>query len=95
MKDADQILGNTVRWASADLNVRGLVLVGSRAQAGRTDDLADFDLQVYVQTGEPYTRDEAWLSVIGPVWVCVHDAYVHGDLIVPTRLVLCHMVSEG
>lgn len=88
MNDAEQILGNTVAWASAEPNVRGLVLVGSRAQNGLTDDLADIDVQVYARTAEPYTRDKFWLSVIGPVWVCVHDEYRHGDLVVPTRLVI-------
>ncbi len=88
MKDADQILSNIVAWASADLNVRGLVLVGSRAQNGRTDELADIDVQVYARTAEPYTRDEVWLSEVGPVWVCVRDEYRHGTLVVPTRLVI-------
>lgn len=88
MNDAEEILSKTVAWASAEPNVRGLVLVGSRAQVGRTDDLADIDVQVYVRSAEPYTRDEAWLSQIAPVWVYVHDEYRHSTLVVPTRLVI-------
>lgn len=83
----DQILSKIVAWATVDTNVRSLVLVGSRASGG-SDELADFDVQVFVGTSEPYTRDDAWLSEVAPVWVRVQDHYRYGEIVVPTELVI-------
>lgn len=66
---ADGVLGKVVAWATRDANIRGLVLVGSRARMALPDDLADIDVQVYAKTHEPYTRDDAWLSEFGRTWV--------------------------
>lgn len=88
MSTAEQVLRNVVAWATGEPNVRRLVLVGSRARAEPPDDLADIDLQVYVDTSQPYTQDDAWLPKIGQPWLCVRDEYSDGDLTVPTRLVI-------
>jgi aminoglycoside 6-adenylyltransferase len=88
MDDADSILGSIVDWARQDENVRGLVLVGSRANGVGVDRLADVDLQIYANLIDRYTSDDRWLSRFGDVWVCVHDEYRQGDLIVPTRLTI-------
>lgn len=84
----DSILDRIVAWANGESNVRALVLVGSRAGDEPTDEIADLDVQVYAETIEAYTGEEAWLSMFAPVWVCVRDEYRHGDLVVPTRLVV-------
>lgn len=88
MSAAEQILSSVVTWATRDANVRRLVLVGSRARAEPCDDLADIDVQAYVDACEPYTRDDAWLLQIGQPWVCVRDEYSDGELTIPTRLVI-------
>lgn len=88
MSAAEQVLSNVVAWATRDANIRSLVLVGSRARSAPPDDLADIDLQVYAETSEPYTRDDAWLSEIAQMWLCVRDEYSDGDIPVPTRLVI-------
>jgi aminoglycoside 6-adenylyltransferase len=88
MTAADRILSKLVAWGNADPNVRGLVLVGSRARNELTDDLADIDVQVYALSDEPYVRDDVWLSRFAPVWVCIHDGYWQDGVRVPTRLVI-------
>lgn len=88
MTPADRILTGVVVWANTDPNVRGLVLVGSRARSQMADELSDIDVQVYAISHERYTRDEAWLSQFAPVWVCVCDEYVENNVRVPTRLVI-------
>ena len=88
MTRADEFLSNVITWATRDACVRRLLLVGSRARTTPLDDLADFDLQVYVETNERYTQDQDWLSAIGRIWVCVPDEYSDGDIQVPTRLVI-------
>jgi len=84
----EDTLSNILAWATREPDVRCLLLVGSRARTANPDDLADFDVQVYTKTHEPYTRDHQWLSGIGQVWVCVPDQYSDGDIQVPTRLVI-------
>jgi len=88
VSSADQVLGNVVAWARREPNIRSVVLVGSRARSQPPDDLADIDVQVYAERSEPYTRDDAWLSEIGQIWLCVRDEYPDGDIRVPTRLVI-------
>jgi len=85
---AEHVLSNVVAWATREANVRRLVLVGSRARAEPLDELADIDLQVYVETSEPYARDNTWLPKIGQPWLCVRDEYSDADVTVPTRLVI-------
>lgn len=88
MRDAPSILDRIAGWARVEPDVRALVLVGSRAGYQAVDDLADFDVQVYVEKTEPYVRDDAWLTRFAPIWVCVHDVYRHNNLTVQTRLVI-------
>lgn len=88
MTTSTELLDNVIAWAARDANVRRLLLVGSRAHATPPDDLADFDVQVYADSHEPYIQDQGWLSGIGRVWVCVPDKYLDRDIEVPTRLVI-------
>jgi aminoglycoside 6-adenylyltransferase len=85
---ADEIVARLTGWAAADANVRRLLLVGSRAAATSPDDLADFDVQVYARSIEPYVGDQSWLTQIGRIWVCVADEYPDGAIRVPTRLAI-------
>lgn len=86
--NASRILSQVAAWAASDANVRRVLLVGSRARTINPDDFADVDLQVYVTTTARYAEDIGWLSTIDEVWLCVRDAYVDGELNVPTCLVI-------
>lgn len=88
MVAADQLLDRVLAWAGSETAVRAVVLVGSRARSASPDDLADFDLQVYVTSPETYTRDGEWFTAIGPVWLWVRDEYPDGGITVPTHLVI-------
>ena len=88
VNSAGQLLSNVAAWGGKEANIRSVVLVGSRARSESPDELADIDVQVYAETREAYTRDDAWLSEIGQTWLCVRDEYVDGDIRVPTRLVI-------
>ena len=88
MSTADEILANIIQWGQEEESVRALVVVGSRAQAGPMDELADWDVAVFAQTREPYIQDNKWLSRIGKVWVCISDKYEEMGEAVPTRLVI-------
>ena len=88
MSPSENTVTRLVAWGESDANVRRLVLVGSRAADPVPDELADFDLQVYANEIGPYTRDDAWLAGIGPVWVWVPDEYRDAEIRVPTLLAI-------
>jgi aminoglycoside 6-adenylyltransferase len=90
MNHHNHILDNIIRWGQAEEAVRALVLVGSRARAQHTpaDELADYDVQVYVTGANPCLQNDAWLSRIGKVWVCIADQYDWNGLCIPTRLAI-------
>jgi aminoglycoside 6-adenylyltransferase len=88
MSASDHFLSKILEWAQAEPNIRCVVLVGSRARSQEVDALADFDVQIYARTTDPYTLDETWLSHIRPVWLVLPEQYHQDDLFVPTRLVI-------
>jgi len=75
-------------WAREEEPVRAVVLVGSRAGARPSDELADWDVAVFTRSLEPYVREDRWLSSIGEVWVSVPDRYEVAGETIPTRLVV-------
>lgn len=77
-----------VEWANGRADIRRVLLVGSRARDAQPDDLADLDVQLYVEAGARYVEDERWLEELGAVAVCVRDEYMDGGVRVPTRLVI-------
>lgn len=84
----NNILKQIVEWASRDVTVRALLLVGSRGRNESVDEFSDYDVAVFARTPTPYTMDNQWLSRIGKVWVCIPEKFERGREIVPTRLVI-------
>jgi aminoglycoside 6-adenylyltransferase len=85
---ADRMLERILRWGSADPEVRGLALAGSRAGPVRPDDLADIDIQVYARSVSRFEERDDWLEDLGPIWLRVRDEYRDEQARVPTRLVV-------
>jgi aminoglycoside 6-adenylyltransferase len=81
-------LAGIINWANNEEPVRALILEGSRGSKNPPDELADFDINVFATTHEPYTQDDGWLSTIGEVWVYSPDKYEWNSEIIPTRLVI-------
>lgn len=83
----DFLLNHIVKWAEAEISIKALVLIGSRATE-TSDQYSDFDLAVFCSTYESYINDEKWLSKIAPLWVCVHEKVTFFGKTFPTRLAI-------
>ena len=88
MLHPDSIFQNILSLATSDDQIRGVVMVGSRANNPDVDNLADFDIQLYSDDHSAYLENDAWLSDIAPVWICISLSYEDNDDNIPTRLVI-------
>jgi len=81
------MINEVLQWAEKEKPVRAVILVGSRAQ-NKHDALSDYDLQLFCDNIDALTRNDAWLSKIGKIWVCVHEKVRHHGKDFPSRLVI-------
>lgn len=81
---SNELLSAIVAWAIQDPDVRGLILTGSRAR-GESDDLSDFDIEMFVQNPDRYVQSDAWMAEIRSIWVYLPLEDGAGN---PTRLVI-------
>lgn len=88
MLHPDNIFQNILSLATSDDQIRGVVMVGSRANNPDADNLADFDIQLYSDDHSAYLENDTWLSTIAPVWICIALSYEDNDDNIPTRLVI-------
>src|SRR3954452_21291223 len=66
--DHKRVLDDVVAWATADPNIRLLVVTGSFAR-GDHDDLSDLDVELYVRDTQTLLEETAWYERFGPVVV--------------------------
>jgi aminoglycoside 6-adenylyltransferase len=81
--DYSSALQAVVAWATADPNVRSVVLTGSAA-AGTHHPLSDRDLELHVLDARPLEADDRWWDSLGEVLAV--ERLENGDD-QPTRLV--------
>ena len=75
-------------WATAEDNIRGLILTGSRAIKGKFDKLSDYDVKIFTNNSSIYTKSDSWLSKIGNSLICVHEKLLWYKETIQTRLVI-------
>src|SRR3954454_4028694 len=66
--DHKRVLDDVVAWATADPNIRLLVVTGSFAR-GDHDDLSDLDIELYVRETHSLLEESAWYERFGDVLV--------------------------
>ncbi len=88
---SSNIFSKVCKWAEEEPSIRAAILVGSRASEGKSDDLSDYDISLFVSDAGVNIQDDQWLSSIGKHWVCVHEKIIRKTKKIPTRLV----ISEG
>ena len=81
--DYDEALRRILAWASADANVRAVVLTGSAA-TGSQHPLSDRDIELHARDTSPLETDDAWWRGLGDVLAV--ERLENGDDW-PTRLV--------
>ena len=82
------ITENLIRWGNNRSEIRSLILTGSRAIKGKSDELSDYDIAVFLNDAFPFTLNDDWLSEISKLWVCVHEKIDWQDDVILTRLVI-------
>lgn len=66
----NEFLDRVTRWATAEENVRSLIVVGSRARANRpADEWSDLDLVLTARRARILLDSDDWLQAIGEPWV--------------------------
>lgn len=82
----DEIFEKVIAWAEAEDAVRAAIIEGSRArQEDRVDRFSDYDLNLYVTDVAKFTRRDAWIEQISPVWAMEKESEPDGT---SCRLVL-------
>lgn len=80
MLDYGQLEQGVSRWADSEENIRGLVVVGSRASPDfAADSYSDLDMVLFTTEAEKYAPDPSWLSEIGTVWLSYLNTTGAGD----------------
>jgi aminoglycoside 6-adenylyltransferase len=82
------MLAKLVEWGNKEDAVRALILLGSLAGGQPVDAFSDYDLSVFCDTDESYTRSDSWLAQFGDVLVCVKEKVVCKSKTFPSRLVI-------
>ena len=82
------ILNKIVNWAKNEPEIRTLILEGSRASNSQTDELSDYDLNVFVVNPDKYTSDNSWIDNFDKVLVYQKEKFFYKNIEIPTRLVL-------
>ena len=66
----DSVLERVLAWAEKSRLVRAVVLTSNRASPEReTDELSDYDIELYVSSIEPFLESDSWLDCIAEVMV--------------------------
>ena len=66
--DHQRVLAKVVEWASADDNIRAVVLTGSMARGvEHTDEWSDLDIELYVDDPARLLDDDSWYATFGKV----------------------------
>jgi aminoglycoside 6-adenylyltransferase len=83
------ILNKIINWAENESEIRTLILEGSRASNAPTDELSDYDLNVFVVNPDKYTSSgNSWINNFDQVLVYQKEKFFYKNIEIPTRLVL-------
>ncbi len=70
MKPEAEVLAQLIAWADDWHNVRAVVLTSSRSDPRHpSDELSDYDLEVFVRDLAPVMADDSWLAPFGELLV--------------------------
>ena len=84
----EDILSKIIEWGRKSPEVRALILEGPRAERDKSDELSDYDVDVFTTKSRPFTEDNSWLSSIGDLWVCIPAVVEHNGKTFASRLVI-------
>lgn len=66
----EELIQRFILWANQDQNIRGAVVIGSRARQDHpADKWSDLDLLFFARDPKRYLDDADWLENMGSVWI--------------------------
>lgn len=77
-----------IKWGQSQEAVRALILEGSRASRGITDELSDYDVNIFFTDPAPFMEDDSWLYDIEDVWLYVPEKITYKNREFATRLII-------
>lgn len=83
----EDALQKIIAWGKSIECIDALLLTGSLAGNGKTDELSDLDIAVF-GNDFIFIENDNWLTAIDDTWVCIHDQFVFEDFTIPTRLTI-------
>ena len=81
------MLPQILDWANNEEGIRIVLMVGSRAIPGKSDDLSDYDFSIF-GTYDAFRVNDDWLKRIQPPCICIHAEFPWDSIQIPTRLVI-------
>jgi len=82
------MLDKIITWAENETNIRAVILEGSRASGAKTDELSDYDLNVFTIDNAGYISNNDWLKKFDSVLVYQKEKILYENYEIPTRLVI-------
>src|SRR3979411_740726 len=87
------ILEKILAWANKNDQVRALILSGSFAGKGKTDQLSDYDIALY-GSDFGFINDDQWLTEIQHYWISIHSHFDFWGYDIPSRLIIFDSFSK-
>lgn len=76
----EQLIRRFIGWASLEENIRGAVVIGSRARLDHPgDEWSDLDLLFFARDPSRYLDDTDWLENMGSVWISFVEPTADGS----------------
>jgi aminoglycoside 6-adenylyltransferase len=82
------ILDKIIGWAENENEIKAIILEASRSSGKVTDELSDYDINLFVTNNQKYLNDNSWICLFDEVIVYQKTKYYYKEYKVPTRLVV-------
>ena len=82
------ILDKIIKWAETEPEIRAVILEGSMASGSRTDELSDYDLNLFTGDYGKYSSGDGWIKKFDDILVYQKEKFFYKNIEIPTRLVI-------
>jgi aminoglycoside 6-adenylyltransferase len=81
-----EIISKLTTFGKADESIRAVILEGSQSTGKFTDDLSDYDVNIFTNDARHYLSSDLWLKQFGDVLIYQKEQLEIFGEIIPTRL---------
>lgn len=83
-----KIIENIIIWAENEPKIRALILEGSMVSGTETDELSDYDINLFLTDDKKYTESNTWIYTFDDVVMYQKPDFTFGKWYIPSRLVV-------